>query len=112
MREVLYLHHTFPGLTATFVYREARAVADRDVPLLHLSCKRPGGIVSEDARGFVAPGSRLRVAAAAGEKHQQGDGQEHPHGSSPVLWVPPRPIAIAAARHVPRGDARLSGKGS
>lgn len=53
MRKVLFVHHTFPGLTATFVYREARAIADRGVGLVHLSCKRPRGIVSEDARSFV-----------------------------------------------------------
>lgn len=50
---MLFVHHTFPGLTATFVYREARAIADRGVRLSHLSCKRPAGVVSDDARAFV-----------------------------------------------------------
>jgi len=40
-RAVAYLHHTFPSLTATFVYREMREVRRRGVQIINIACKKP-----------------------------------------------------------------------
>ncbi|MFH0964902.1 MAG: glycosyltransferase family 4 protein [Planctomycetota bacterium] len=54
MRSVLFIHHTFPGLTATFVYREAKALERCGTALEHLALRRPRSeAVSAEARGFL-----------------------------------------------------------
>ncbi len=38
---VLYVHHTFPTLTQTFVWREMKALVEQGLDLASASVKRP-----------------------------------------------------------------------
>jgi glycosyltransferase involved in cell wall biosynthesis len=51
---VAYLHHRFPSLTATFVYREVRAVGEAGIKVLNLACKQPvDSEVHAEARDMI-----------------------------------------------------------
>jgi glycosyltransferase involved in cell wall biosynthesis len=53
-RSVAYVHHTFPSQTATFVYREVRALGEASVNVVNIACKRPAaGRVHAEAEGLA-----------------------------------------------------------
>lgn len=51
---VAYIHHRFPSLTATFVYREVRALGEAGIEVLNFACKKPAsGDVHAEAQSMI-----------------------------------------------------------
>ena len=54
-KAVAYVHRCFPSLTATFVFREIRALREAKVRVVNVACKRPPpGECHAEAAGFLA----------------------------------------------------------